>query len=232
MGAGCASSSSSCPPASSTALTDQLRPSRHGLSSRAGWLQEIISNPTYYDCEPRNVLDLRHLAEWCWPTLADDSTRPTHNSGFMTLLAKDFLGLRYAVPSTDDEGYQMRQLQGAKLDGASPSSSPLSRSRSRSTPELNPDLYGVILTLLSPSHARSRHQPSLVRPLRRIRDPPQGARARRFQGLARPDPRPGFHARAARRAARRRGARAGEVEHGRLAAAEREGRQDRVNEER
>lgn len=155
MGAGCASSSCSCPPASSTALTDQLRPSRHGLSSRAGWLQEIISNPTYYDCEPRNVLDLRHLAEWCWPTLADDSTRPTHNSGFMTVLAKDFLELRYAVPSMDDEGYQMRQLQGAKLDGASPSSSPLSRSRSRSKHKLLTDPHRFMLTLESPRRLQS-----------------------------------------------------------------------------
>ncbi|GAA5833292.1 hypothetical protein JCM9279_001484 [Rhodotorula babjevae] len=80
------------------------------------WLKEVIANQTFYGCEPRNVLDLRHLAEWCWPTLADDSTRPTHNSGFMTVLAKDFLGLRYAMPSMDEEGYQMRQLQGAKLD--------------------------------------------------------------------------------------------------------------------
>ncbi|GAA5897869.1 hypothetical protein JCM8208_003179 [Rhodotorula glutinis] len=80
------------------------------------WLHEIADNPTFYDCEPRNILDLRHLAEWCWPTLADESTRPKHHSGFMTVLAKDFLGLRYAVPSTDDKGYQMRQLQGAKLD--------------------------------------------------------------------------------------------------------------------
>ncbi|KPV74984.1 uncharacterized protein RHOBADRAFT_66524 [Rhodotorula graminis WP1] len=80
------------------------------------WLREIIAKPTFYGCEPRNIIDLRHLAEWCWPTLADKSTRPRLHNDFMTVLAKDFLGLRYAVPSADERGYQMRQLQGAKLD--------------------------------------------------------------------------------------------------------------------